>query len=358
MNKRLVLLMPVFAFLLLLSCKPQEEQKIAPVPPRAVRTQTLVARDLPRTVEAVGRLSPNREVVVSSQVAGIIQKYQADVGARVTNGQVLVKIDPADYILALKEAEANLLAAEARLAAAEKNFERVRLLLPDQVITPETFDRSEAEFKSSLAATAQLEAIVGQARRRLDKTTIRTPFEGHVTRRFVELGQNVGVADSVMQVADMATMRVRIHINERDYVNLDPEDPVSLRVEAYPDVRFSGRVDEIGIQADPQTNTFEVEVLVDNGQFLLKAGLTARVSIRTEVVRDAVMIPQSCVLFREQGTEVFVVEEGELAAVRRVQLGAIQGSDVQVLEGLAAGDSLVVTGGQYLKDGDRVAVAP
>jgi RND family efflux transporter MFP subunit len=139
-------------------------------------------------------------------------------------------------------------------------------------------------------------------------------------------------------------------------VHLDKEDPVTITVEAYSQSPITGRVDKIGIKADARTNTFEIEILVDNPDFRLKAGLTARVAIQTEVIPNAVMIPQNSVIFRERSKEVFVVDENKLAVARNVVLGRVDGSHVRILEGLNPGDKLVVAGGQYLKPGTEVVV--
>jgi RND family efflux transporter MFP subunit len=141
-------------------------------------------------------------------------------------------------------------------------------------------------------------------------------------------------------------------------VHVDAKDPVSVSVEAFPGKTMGGRVDKIGVQADSRTNTFEIEILVDNVDFLLKAGLTARVSIQTDTIADAIMIPQETVLFRENRKEVFILDGDRNAAVRKVTLGRMDGSAVQILEGLMPGDRLVVSGAQYLQPGDRVTVTP
>jgi membrane fusion protein, multidrug efflux system len=342
---------------LLAGCGSPGDKKAEKAKPRPVRVATIQSRDLPVFVRAVGRLVPDREVIVSAQVTGIVMELKADVGAKVASGQTLVRLDPTDYTLALNETDANLLAAQARLSAAEKNFARAKRLLPEKAISQELFDNAEAEYLGSRASASQLSAAVDIARQRLRKTTIFAPFDGYVVQRFVELGQNVAVAEAVMGIADMQAMRVKIHINENDYLHLDRDDPVSVVVESYSDAPFTGRVDKIGIQADARTNTFEVEILLDNPRFIFKAGLTARVSIQTEVIHQAVMIPQGSVLFREDRKEVFVVEKGGHAAAREVKLGQIAGSNVRVLQGLKPGDNLVVAGAQYLKPGDAVTIA-
>jgi RND family efflux transporter MFP subunit len=328
----------VSGLLMLISCSPQEENQVVEAKPRSVRVDTIASRDLPIVVNSVGRLNPNREVVLSAQVSGILIRYNADVGSKVAAGATIVRLDDTDYALALNEAEANLLAAQAKLAAVKSTFVRTKRLLPDKVITQERFDQVEAEYKFSIAQVTQLEAMVAMAQRRLDKTTIKTPFGGYVTNRLVEIGQNVAVGEPVMSVADMKTMRVKIYINELEYVHLDKDDLVEVTVEAFSRTPIIGHVDKIGIQADPRTNTFEIEILVDNSDFNLKAGL------------------QNTIIFRENRKEVFVVEAGNLAAAREVKMGRLDGSEVHILEGLMPGDKLVVEGGQYLKPGDKVVV--
>jgi RND family efflux transporter MFP subunit len=347
----------VFTLLVLISgCKPAETAKPVSAKIRAVTVMTIHRQNLPTIVSAVGRLVPDREVLVPAQVSGIVQTHYVDVGQPVAAGAELVRLDAVDYQLALNEARANLMAAKARLDAARKSFERVKQLLPTKVITPELYDRSEADYKTSQATVNQLQAVVDIARRRYAKTRIEAPFEGYVTRRLAEVGQHFNAGDPLIQIADMKTMRVKIHLNERDYVDLDPSDAVTVHIEAFGEKTFSGIVDRIGIKADPRTNTFEVEVLVENPAHLLKAGLTARVTIVTDQIPDALMIPQSCVLYRGNRTELFVVSGDNRASLRVVKLGRVEGGQVNVIKGLMPGDRLVTSGGQYLKDGDPVII--
>lgn len=358
MKTKTLTVLLISAVIVLYGCNAPKENPKAETKPRAVRIETIASRDLPIQVHAVGRLAPDRDVVLSAQVPGILRQYNADVGASVRAGQPLASLDAADYRLALDETKANLKAAQVRLSTTRNNFERARRLLPAKAITPELYEQSEAAFQSAQASVEQCQSAVALAQRRLDKTIITAPFDGYVTQRFVEMGQHIKSGDPAMQLADMETMRVKIYISEKDYVHLDQNDPVTVTVEAFPDTPVAGRVDKIGIQADARTNTFEVEILVDNSQNRLKAGLSARVAIQTEVMHDVVMINQNCIIFREDRKEVFVVDHDHLASARSVQLGRFDGSKVRILDGLMPGDQLVVAGGQYLKQGDKVVVTP
>jgi len=354
MKKILIIISMLAGLVVLIGCNPQEKEKVVQSKPRSVNVATVESHRLPIVVNSVGRLVPNHEVVLSSQVSGIVQAYRVDTGDAVTANKMVVALDPTDYKLALSEARANLLSVKARYAAAKNSFVRAGELLPQKVITTEAYEKIEAEYKTTQAAVSQAEAAVDINQRRLDKTMIKAPFDGLVTSRLVEIGQNINIGDPVMAIADMQSMRVKIHVNEQDYVYLDKDDAVTVLVEAYPDASFSGQVDRIGVKADPNTNTFEVEILLANPNLVFKAGLTATVNITIDEIKDAIMVPQSCILFRKNRQEVFLVLDGDRVAVRDVKLGRADGSSVRIVKGLTPGDKLVTTGGQYLKDGDSV----
>ena len=339
-----------------LACSPPEKSEVPAEKPIAVKVQTIATRDLPMDVEASGRLAANREVILAAEVGGVVADYRAEVGDSVEKGQVLVVIDPTDYKLALNEAMAGLASAQAQLEATRNTYNRSKNLLPRKVISQESFDRAEAEYKAARATVARVKAQVDIAEQRLAKTEITAPFSGLISARTVELGQTLAPGTPVMGVVDLAEMRVKIYVAERDYVDLDPSDPVSVTVEAYPGRTFKGRIDVIGVKADPQTNTFGVEVLVDNPELVLKAGLSARVRIVAKVIKDAILIPQSTVLYREDRREVFVADADNTAHPRAVTLGQNKGSDVEILDGLKPGDQLIIAGGQYLKPGSPVTI--
>lgn len=358
MKQAILVILAGVAVLSVVACEPPEAKEAYKETLRSVRVQTVTSSDMPINVQAVGRLVPNREVAVSAQVGGIVEAYNADVGDKVRSGQWLVKINTRDFILSRNQAQAALLSAQARLSVAKSSYERAKGLLPDNAITQEAYDRAEAEYKSAVASEVQLKAALAIANRMIEKATIEAAFDGYITQRSVEIGQNIHPDQVLMALADMQTMRVRIYLNEQDYVRLDKDDPVSVRVEAFASREFEGSIDTIGIKADTRTNTFQVEILVDNAENLLKAGLTARVELRIDVIQDAIMIPQNTVLYRENRRDVFIIEADNKAVVRQVILGRSDGALIQIKKGLNPGDRLVVSGAQYLKDGDKVIVVP
>ena len=322
-----------------------------------VTVAVIESRPLPLIVESVGRVAANREVTLATEVGGVVKDYSVDIGDRVDEGTGLVIIDPRDYELALKEARANLSASRARLEAASNAYERAKALLPQKAISSDAFDKSEAEYKTCEAAVSQIQAMVEIAEERLKKTRIRAPFKGVIAERLIEKGQTVGIGTPVMTLVDLDTVRVRIHTAESDYVCMDRDDPVLVTLEAFPERPFKGRIDRIGVKADERTNTFAIEILIENPELIIKAGMSARVRITTSVIPDAILIPQSTVLYREERREVFVVGKDERADLRSIKLGRAEGSLIQVLEGLKPGERLILSGGQYLKPGDKITIS-
>lgn len=321
-----------------------------------IEVMALATEDLPVVVQTVGRIKPDREVLVSAEITGRIEGYGADVGDRVREGQLLAQIDPTDFRLVLREAQSNLSAAMVHLSAARKAYERFQTLLPKGVISQDTFDKVEAEFKAAGAQKDQAEAGVEIARERLEKTSIRAPFSGMVAGRLIEKGQWIAAGMPVMNILDLSKVRAKVFLTEKDFVHVDRADPVTVVAEAFPERLLAGFIDRIDIEADPMTNTFGMEILVDNPATILKAGMSARVSVTARVLKDVILIPQNVIIFRDKGTEVFVVGDDGRAEARSVKLGRRSGNLIQVTEGLGAGDRLIVKGQNYVKPGERVTV--
>lgn len=343
---------------LLSACSPPSESAhIAESPPIPVRVMEIQPIQLPLAVEVVGRLTPSREVTLAAEVGGVVAGYDVDTGDKVEKGKVLVSLDPTDYRLALKEAEANFTVARTRLDLAMKNYDRSKSLLPREVITQDAYDRAESEYLSAGASLERVTVLVDIAKAQLSKTRIRSPFNGHAAARMIETGQMIGAGQPLMKIIDSDPMLVRIWLPEKEYVRLDKSDPVSIVVEAFPETVITGAIDRIDITADERTNTFGVEITLDNSNLALKAGMSARVRIITATIPDAILIPQSTVLYRSDREEVFIVGPDNRADLRKVLLGLSSDEKIEVREGLSAGDQLIVTGGQFLKPGDKILIS-
>ncbi len=341
-----------------LSCSPtnEKEKKVPPKKPVPVIVTEVKARDFPLIIESVGRLVANKEVTLAAEVGGVVEECRVDMGDKVESGQVLVCINPVDYELGLKEAKANVRAVQARLEAATKTYKRTEALMPQKVISEELFERNKMEYKAAKAALTQARTRVDIAKERVRKTKVVAPFSGFIANRMVEHGQTVIAGAPVVTLVDLDYVRVKVHLTESDYISVDQDDPVFVTLEAFPGKEYTGKIDRIGVKADERTNTFDVEILIENPDLMLKAGFTGRVRITSDVIPNAILIPQSAVLYKEKTREVFIADSNNRAQPRVIKLGRTEGAQIQALEGLTPGDRLIVTGGHYLKPGDKITI--
>jgi len=347
-----------------------------------------------RSVVATGKVEPITKVEIKSKANGIIERLHADVDQVVEPGQVLAELDKENLTARLREARANLQAAQAAQAAASaqlkkneieaeapdvefarRNFARAQQLFAQQLVAQNQLDdaRSALELaenrqraaKSQLfisrAKVAEAEANVAQARANVERAeeelanaTIKAPIRATVLTRDVEIGSpvssilNLGAnATLVMTLGDIEKVFVRGKVDEADIGRVRLGQRARITTETFREKVFEGRVTQIspiGVEKDNVT-TFEVEVSIDNPGQELKANMTANAEIILEEHPDSLMLPESAITYDEQRNAfVEIVDPGAKNGRRKaaVKLGVGNGTKVQVLGGVKAGDKVVL----------------
>lgn len=349
----------------------------------AVTIATAESREVRRTVEAVGSLFAFDEVTVSPEVDGRAEKVLVDVGDRVTKGQMLAQILPLEYELAVSQSQALLDQARAKLglvegqeelgdptqaasakkaaadlANAEQKFKRTDELTKQGVVSKQTYDEDEANYKAMKAAydlalqdVTNMQAAVKQdqasldlARKKLRDTSIRAPFDGFVKERDVTVGQYLKAASTptpAFVIVNIDPMRARLKVPEKMAAWVSVGQPIDVSVEAFPDRKFSGKIWRINPSVDAATRTFDVEGLVDNRQSLLKPGFFTKSSIVTSKVEKVLVIPRRSMSYAYGIYKVYVVNGNKLKETE-VKIGDQSGEDVEVMEGVQQGDRLAI----------------
>jgi RND family efflux transporter MFP subunit len=366
---------------------------IAPV---KVRVVPVISRKVGRRVDSVGSLFPFEEVTVSSEVEGRVDEVYVDVGDPVARGRALVKIHPVELSLSLEEQQAALRQIEARLARpdgagalespkdaaevrkaeadridAHQKYERAKELFAGGLIARGIFDEAEARYNGARAAydmavqnvqnlraqAAQRSASVALADKKLRDTVIRAPFAGQVRQRLVSPGQYVKVQTPVMVVVDNDPVRVRLKVPEKMAGWVAVGQAVDVRVEAYPDRTFAGKISRMNPSVETDTRSLEVEALLANEQGLLKPGFFARASIASSHVDTALLVPRQAVRYLYGVYNVYTVEDKKLRGTE-VKLGSQEGDEAEIVDGLKEGDRVAVPiDGEALRDGATVAAA-
>ena len=296
-----------------------------------------------RSVSVSGNIEPLREVAVNSQLAGALRTVMVEEGSVVREGDTLATLDD-------REISAQLASAEAAFQVADAAFQRAERLRERQVITAAEYERDRA---AQAAARAQLD----QLRTRAGYATVLSPLSGVVTEKNVEAGDIVGVQTRLFTVADVSTLVVRVRVSELDVVSIKPNDQVQLVLDAFPGQPLSGRVRRIFPAADPTSRLVPVDVALTGADArVARPGFLARVSFALGAKENVRLVPASAIVTDATGARaVFVVDDGRVSR-RIVQTGLISEGRVEILDGVQAGDMIVVRGTNNLRDGANVRV--
>ncbi|MDY0110366.1 MAG: efflux RND transporter periplasmic adaptor subunit [Candidatus Krumholzibacteria bacterium] len=301
-------------------------------------------RDLARTVTVTGPVEPIRTVSVSAQMAGTLVSVRVEEGDRVRAGQLLAELD-------VREAAAQLARAEAALVNAEAAFHRGERLQAENLVA-----ESELDLLRSAYGIAQ--ADVELWRTRVAFSRISAPVAGVVTRKRVEQGGTIAANTILFEIAEDALLVVKVQVSELDVVHLEPGRPVSLRLDAYPDARLTGKIRRIFPAADAVSRLVPVEVALDSAPAGIepRPGFLARVEFDLNTRRHVLTVPVSAVGVADGDAFVYVVEADTLSR-RAVTTGLTAAGWIEIESGLAAGARVVHSGHVNLRPGARVRVS-
>jgi len=380
-----------------------------------VRTEEVRRRDLVARVSATGHIEPKTSVDISADVSGRIVELTVEEGDDVEEGDLLLVIDDARFRAALQRAEASLADARARevqargrAAQAQRDFERIRDLkerLPEMVTDSELETmRTEAEVQAALLESARhgvemARAGVREAEDQLAKTVIRAPMSGRVTRLNVERGETavVGTMNNpgslLLTVSDLSVMEAVIEVDETDVPQITVGDSVAVRIDAFGEREFVGRVTTIGNSSltprsqlsSDQAIDFEVRVTLEGLDVDLRTDLSATADVITDVRNDVLSIPiialtlvdrdefeavpnenlsdasaeASAVGTGDDDVEGVYVVEGTVARFQPVEVGIAGDSYFEVVSGLEEGMEIVAGTFQAIRelsDGSTIRV--
>lgn len=276
----------------------------APAAELAFRTAAVTRGDITQSVTASGNIMPLKSVTVGSQVSGQIIAVLADFNTRVTNGQVLARIDPSTFERALQQAEAELASAVANLELARVNRARARDLLAGSLIPKSDADQAEATYLQAEASVKMRQANVERAQVDLDRTTIYSPITGVVISRKIDEGQTVAASlntpNLFQLVGDLSRMQIEAAVSEADIGGVSEGQRVTFEVDAFLSRTFDGSVRQVRYEAITNQNVITYVTVVDvaNDDLKLRPGMTAKVNIITAEQRNVLRLPNAALRFR------------------------------------------------------------
>jgi RND family efflux transporter MFP subunit len=354
--------------------------------PRPVRVVVASVGPLPRTVTVTGTLAADEEVVAGFKVAGRVSEIAVDLGSPVRKGQVLARLDPTDFRLRVDQAEAALrqvraglglprdgsaesvdpektaLVREARavLEEARLNRDRVARLWEKNLIARSEVDASqsrllvaESRYQAALEEIRNRQELLAErrsglalARQQLSDAVLSAPIDGAVRERRASVGEYLAAGAPVFGLVRVHPLRLRVAVPERDAPSVRVGQAVRVLLEGDP-VAHAGRVARLSPSIQEQNRTLIVEAEVANREGKLRPGSFARAEIVVEADRTAVMVPAPAVVTFAGIEKVFVVKDGK-AVEKRIRTGRRSGDRVEILEGVAAGETVVADPGNLV----------
>lgn len=339
--------------LLAAACSGANEQAVAPPPP--VEVVSVEGQRVVERIQATGDLIPREEATVASEVPGLVTKLHVDEGDAVTRGAALLEIDPERRQLELDARRARVEEAEAGFADQQRQTERVRELSQAKIASDAQLDQGELALRLAKSRVNAARAELGLAERALRDATVVSPFDGLVAKRHVSQGEYVAPGAPLVELVALDPIEISFHVTEIDSARVSVGATVDLRVATYPNDTFKGQVISVSPGVDLRTRMLRVRAVVPNADGRLRPGFFARVDLGISEREGVPMIPEDAVLQRADGAVAFRLVTDDRVERRVLRIGAVREGRVEVIEGLALGDRVVVRGQTGLVDGSVVA---
>jgi multidrug efflux pump subunit AcrA (membrane-fusion protein) len=384
-----------FLALLLAGCGPKPQ--IAADQPVAVRVRAPNHIQQPVTVAASGAVEANVTAQGAFQIAGRVARVYVEEGQSVAKGQVLAELDSTDYRNGYDAAKAQADTAQAVDRKAQEGpraqeleqaridfvrwqdeYKRMKFLYEHQSLAANDFEKIEAGYKAAQqrydmarqgtrvqdkeAASGQYRAAAAQmheAQKRLSDCKLRAPIAGFVGMKRIDVGDTVGAGTPVIGVLDLNPVKVRVAIPESEIGKVQQGARATVTIPSLDGRQFEGKVEAVGVAADPASRTYTVKIAVANPERILRAGMVAEARIYGSAMVNAITVPGDAVVRDPRGvTHVYVYEPAQQRVyARRVDVGAPINNEVEIRSGLSGNELVVVAGQQNVREGSPAKIA-
>ena len=363
MNKKSVFFIIVLTCVLSACSKPEVKLPI-------VNVENLETEDINILGDYVGLIKASKDVEVHARVEGFLERMNFNEGKKVKAGEPLFYINDKTYRAQVEKAKAQLAKDEAQEAKAKRDLERIQPLYEQNAASQLDLDNAVAAYNIAKANVAMSKADLEQANLELSYTVVKSPIDGYMGQRKVDIGSLVGNSKSSMlaKVVNRDTVLVDFKLTAMDYlksqrrnVHLGEQDStrswqplVEVTLADNTVYNEKGVVDFASPLVDPQTGTFGVRAELPNPNQVLLPGQFTRVKLLLDVIENAVVIPRKALIIDKGGTYVFVIRPDSIAEKRFIEVGYERDNIIEVKRGLDVQDKIVTEGYQKLTHGMKV----
>ena len=356
----LILIGGVAGFIPRLRQRHASQQDIATL---ATTTVTVVSPEPGQKADGLvlpAEVQPLLQASIFARVSGYLKKWNVDIGAHVTAGQVLAEIDTPELDRQLDQARAQLGVAQANLKLAQITDARWQMMLRSNTVSKQEADQTSATAAVTAATVEADKAIVRQFEETQAFQHVVAPFAGVITARNVDIGDLIsnGGGRELFHLAQMETLRVYVRVPQTQTADIRPGQTAEVLIPEFPDETFPAKVVTTADAVSNTSRTLLTELQVDNAKGRIRIGSYAQVRFASIAAAPALTLPASALLFRAQGLQVGVVNDRGVVELRKVELGRDFGPRVEVLSGVTAADKVIATPFDSLVSGMTIRIAP
>lgn len=339
--------------------KKTEAEKVVPVEVNSVKTGSIE-----ETMELTGWVKANSLVDVKSKVAGRVESLEillpdgktiaVEEGVEVKAGRQIAVIDHDMYQAQVDAARAAVKASEVEVTDANREARRLKALFEGGSATEQSRDKALTAMQMAEARLNSARANLEMADINLRESSIRSPIDGVITAKHVDAGNLINIGQPIVTVADMKTVKIVAAASEKYSGKIQAGMKAKVRVESWGEREFEAEVYSVYPSLDEQTHSIQAEIRLNNEKLQFRPGMFAKVKLVLQHKEDVVVVLRDVVLGgKADEPYVYVVEDG-VAHKRIVKTGITEGAKIEIIEGLKAGENLVVNGMNYLIDGIKV----
>lgn len=326
-------------------------------PPPPVHVITIESEPITPSSSATAEILANRESRLRSETAGRVVDVRVEAGDRVEQGEILLRLDVGRPASAAQAANAALAQTDARLNQAQRELARTKKLVKAGGLPEQKLDDAEDAVRLASAARDAARAEASLARRGLTDAVVRAPFGGTIVERNVEIGEYLAPGSPLLTLADTSLLKARVLLDPREAIDVAVGASAEVSVYARPGEAFQGRVVRVGDVIDPRTRRLPVEIELDDHDGRLRPGLVAKFVVLTGAPKMSIRVPLDGVFERFGSHHVYVIED-QIAKRRVIELGSVRAGFAEVVDGVEAGETVVVKGVTRVVDGSKVQVIP
>jgi membrane fusion protein (multidrug efflux system) len=309
-------------------------------------------------VPLTGTVTSARIARVSAEVSGQVEAVNVEVGDRVETGTALVELDRTVEQLTLEALQASTRQARTELADAKRRYNDARRLREQKNISENELRLREAEVEIDSATLAQKQAEEERQQARVDRHTLRAPFNGVISERLTESGEWIEPGNPVLRLVAVDELRIEFQVPQEFYASINMHSTLSVTLDALPDREFAGTIVTVVPVSDTNSRSFLIHAKVDTGDAKLTPGMSVHGKLNLATGSQAIVIPRDAILRHPDGrVTVWVInpeKEPPTVSERRVTTGHSFDGQITIHEGIQAGDVIVVRGNEYLQDGQQV----